>query len=113
MSTSLEYPTPAQTRFSSSNIVSASDVLTARKRMLVGQSFFADTNAYKNKRQIYSNLVLSTVAANKTIVRNPGLGMVDPATPLPYPGCCTSYVISVVLPVPAQGPTIQSLQLRP
>lgn len=113
MSTSLGYPTPARTRFSSSNAMSASDVLTARKRMLVGGSFFADTNAYKNKRQIYPNLLVSTIAANKTIVRNPGLGHVDPATPLPYPGCCTSYVIRVVLPVPAQGPTIKSLQLRP
>jgi hypothetical protein len=113
MSTSLGYPTPAQTRFSSSNIVSASDVLTAKKRMLVGRSFFADTNAYKNKTQIYPNLVLSTIAANRTVVRNPGLGKVNPATPLPYPGCCTSYVIRVVLPVPAQGPKIQSLQLRP
>lgn len=97
-----------------SNFLTASDVIAARKRTVISQTYFNDIKNFKNPSAKYPNLLLSVLAANANQVQEIGRANLPKASELPVPQCCTvgSYASNSVTtpPVPRQGPRIWSLR---
>lgn len=109
MSTSLNFPLPAKIVIRS-QFLTASDVLTAKKRQLVARSYFQELQTSRNLRNKYASLIPTAVASDKTIYRDDYYQRQN--VPLSSGnGCCIPNLISVSRPPTYVSPP--RLDLKP
>lgn len=84
-----------------SNPLSASDVLTAKKRQLVAKSYFAELQSSRNLTQKQGQLVLAVEASTATRYEDAYYKVDNPTTRsawTPLLGCCPTTLIAVSSP---------------
>lgn len=99
-----------------SNPLSASDVLTAKKRQLVAKSYFAELQSSRNLTQKQGQLVVAVEASNATRYEDQFYKTKNSTTQsvwYPLLGCCPTNLIAVSSPPTYRRPAkIESKPLQ-
>ena len=99
---------------SRSNALSASDILTAKKRQLIAKSYFAELQSSRNLTQKQGQLVVAVVASDATRYEDQFYKVDNPTTQSAWYGllgCCPTNLIAVSSPPTYRRPA--KIEMKP